>query len=758
MQQLLTFTIIGLSTGAIYAVVASGLVVTYTTSGIFNLAHGATGMLAAFTYWQLRFDWDIPAPIALVLTLFVLCPLFGILTERVVMRGLQGTTEVVRLSVTVALFAFMIGLANWVWPSDSSREAFLKFFEGNSVSIGGINVSWHRIITFGCAVLVAVVLRLVLFRTRMGVAMRAVVDDRNLTELNGARPDRVSMFAWALSATLAGLAGILLAGEQQLNIEPLVLLVINAYAAAIIGRLKNLPLTFVGAAVLGLLDSYYLAYSDETWFPQSAFGFSLAGIRAAIPTIVLFIALLMRPQSRLRAGVVRFREETRVPEWSTSVLGAVSLVAVVVAISGMLTRSNTLLLLNGFTMAIVALSLVPLTGYAGQMSLAPLTFAGLGAIAMAKLPGDGNILTFVLAVVIVAVAGGIVALPALRLSGIYLALSTAAFAVLVTKLVFNQKQTFQSGNIAVPILKIPFVEIDTPRGRLILTATAFSLLGILVVAVRRSRLGRRLIALKDSPAAAATLGMNVTRTKVAAFALSAGIGACAGALAGDKVSPQQYDFTQSLPVVLLAVVGGVGTVGGALFGGLLLGGNSVLASVVPSLKNLSKVLPGTIGITLGRNPSGAASQTAEAFRVLKGRWNLLAVVGIGGLVIWALTAAEVLSHWTFVVTGVVWFLAVAPNLPTLVDSSSARRTTAAVYLAFGLVITGGIDWSTALDVTGQRLIAIVILVAVIGLGAQRIMESGPRVRADSPDVIGLDRDFSGEEIERAEQELRVVIR
>jgi hypothetical protein len=81
-----------------------------------------------------------------------------------------------------------------------------------------------------------------------------------------------------------------------------------------------------------------------------------------------------------------------------------------------------------------------------------------------------------------------------------------------------------------------------------------------------------------------------------------------------------------------------------------------------------------------------------------------------------------------------------------------------VYLAFGLVITGGIDWSTALDVTGQRLIAIVILVAVIGLGAQRIMESGPRVRADSPDVIGLDRDFSGEEIERAEQELRVVIR
>lgn len=757
MQELLTFTIIGLSTGAIYAVVASGLVVTYTTSGIFNLAHGATGMLAAFTYWQLRFDWDLPAPIALFLTLFVLCPLFGMLTERIVMRGLQGTTEVVRLSVTVALFAFMIGLANWVWPSDASREAFLKFFEGNNVSIGGINVSWHRIITFGCAIVVAIVLRLVLYRTRMGVAMRAVVDDRSLTELNGARPGRISMFAWAVSAILAGLAGILLAGEQQLNIEPLVLLVINAYAAAIIGSLRNLPLTFIGAALLGLLDAYYLAYSDESWFPQSAFGFSLSGIRAAIPTIVLFVALIARPQSRLRAGVMRFREETRVPEWRTSILGAVCLVAVTVAVSGLLTRSNTLLLLNGFTMAIVALSLVPLTGYAGQMSLAPLTFAGLGAIAMAKLPGDGNLLTFVAAVVIVAVVGGIVALPALRLTGIYLALSTAAFAVLVTKLIFNQRQTFASGNIAVPILQVPFVEIDSPRGRLVLSSVAFALLGLLVVGIRRSRLGRRLVALKDSPAAAATLGMNVTRAKVTAFALSAGIGACAGALAGDKVSPQQYDFTQSLPVVLLAVVGGVGSVGGALFGGMLLGGNSVLASVVPSLRNVSKILPGTIGITLGRNPNGAAAQTADSFRVLKDRWGLVGAAMAGAVGVWALSALELVSNWTFFVLGVVWILAVTPNLPGLVDSTSSRRVTAAVYLAAGLVVVGVIDWSTALDVTGQRLVAVVILVAVIGLGAQRILESGPRLRADSPDVIGLDRSFTGEEIERAEQQLRVVL-
>ena len=423
----------------------------------------------------------------------------------------------------------------------------------------------------------------------------------------------------------------------------------------------------------------------------------------------------------------------------------------------MLTRSNTLLLLNGFTMAIVALSLVPLTGYAGQTSLAPLTFAGLGAIAMAKLPGGGNLFTLVLTVIVIAAVGAIVALPAIRLSGIYLALSTAAFAVLVTKLVFNQKQTFQSGNIAVPVLDLPFVTIDSPRGRLILSSVAFSLLGLLVVAIRRSRLGRRLIALKDSPAAAATLGMSLTRTKLAAFAISAGIASCGGALAGDKVSPQQYDFTQSLPVVLLAVVGGVGTVGGALFGGMLLGGNSVLASIVPSVSNVSKILPGTIGITLGRNPNGAASQVADNFRVLVGRWMLIGFAGTGAVVLWALSTVGTIDHWQFFVASVVWILAVTPNLPNLLTASGARRAIASGWLVVGVALAAIINWDTSLDATGKRLVATGLMVALFGVGAQRLCESAPRVHRASPDVLGLNDDFTLDDIDTAERALGVTI-
>jgi branched-chain amino acid transport system permease protein len=263
--------------------------------------------------------------------------------------------------------------------------------------------------------------------------------------------------------------------------------------------------------------------------------------------------------------------------------------------------------------------------------------------------------------------------------------------------------------------------------------------------------------LKDSPAAAATLGMSLTRTKLAAFAISAGIAACAGALAGDKVSPQQYDFTQSLPIVLLAVVGGVGSVAGALFGGMLLGGNSVLATIVPSVKNLTKIGPGTIGITLGRNPQGAAAQIGDSFRPLTEQPRLIAISAAGAVGIWALDTTNVISHWSFFVASVVWILAISPNLPALMAAAPARRAMAVAWLAIAMVIAAGVDWGTALDATGKRIILIIGLVALFGVGAQRLLESAPRMHDSSPDLAGLDRDFDREEIELAEQKIGVVL-
>ena len=755
MDALTQIVIFGLSTAAVYAVAASGLVVTYTTSGIFNLAHGATGMLAAFVYWQIRFDWNWPAPIALVVVLGVICPVFGAFLERVIMRGLQGTTEVVRLSVTVALLAASIGLANWVWPNQTSKKAFRSFYSGNTVSVFGLNVSWHKLIMMTCAIAVAVGLRVLLYRTRTGVAMRAVVDDRALSELNGGRPDRVALTAWALSASLAGLAGILLAGDQQLNIDSLVLIVVSAYAAAIIGRLRSLPLTFIGAVLLGLLDATYFNIANRSWFPKTAFGFSITGLRESIPTIVLFVVLIALPQQRLRVGVQRVRGDTKAPAWSTALVGCIVLVGFTAMVSGFVTRANTLYLVDGFLYALGALSLVPLTGYAGQVSLAPMTFAGLGAVCMAKLPGNGSLFSLLATMAIVAVIGGVVALPAVRLQGVYLALATGAFAVLCSKLVFNQQKTFLSGSVKVPPLRFPGGDLASPRSRMVGISVVFAVLAIAVIAVRRSALGRQMIALKDSPIASATLGMSIVRTKVIAFAMSAAIASCAGALVGRTAGPTEYDFLRGLPLVLLAVVGGVTSVAGALFGGLLLGGNVAFSNLLPVMKNVSKVTPGLIGISLGRNPQGAAGQTSESFRPLIGRWPLIGIALAGEVAIWGLTTKGTVSHWSFVVATMVWSLSGVSNLPAMVAARGTRRFVAATWLIVGVCLAAFVDWGDVIPSSGWRVLFIIAAVGLTGPVVARILGAEAKPAIESPDLAGL-RGFTAGEVDEAEHGLGLV--
>ena len=757
MQQLIAYTIIGLTTGAIYAVAASGLVVTYTTSGIFNFAHGATGMLAAFTYWQFRYSWGWPAPLALLMVLGIIAPLFGALVERVVLRNLRDTAEVVKVTVTVGLMVAMIGLATWLWPP-TNRERFKGFFDGNSVELFGVNVSWHKLIAFGCAVAVAVGLRLVLYRTRLGIAMRAAVDDRNLAELNGARPGFASMVAWAGSSSLAGLAGILLAAEVGLNVVPLTLLVVSAYSAAIVGRLRSLPWTFVGALILGLLEAYTLWANGSSWFPREIGGFSTSGLRGALPTIFLFVVLIALPQARLRAGVVRIRERAVVPSWSMSLLGTGLLIAFVASLVGLLTRANTLQLSNGLVLAIAALSLVPLTGYAGQLSLAPLTFAGLGAVIMAKLPWNGSVLALVVTVAIVAAIGALVALPALRLQGIYLALATGAFAIMVTTLIFNQSNVFTNGAVDVPPLQIPGLDLADPTQKAIFLSVAFSILALVVVAVRRSKLGRRMVAMKDSPLAGATIGMNLTGTKLAAFALSAGIAAFAGALNTGKVTADLYAFDQSLPLVLLVVVGGVSAISGALFGGVMLGANALLAAIVPTLSNVTKVLPGLAGISLGRNPDGAVPQIEETFAPVGRHVPSIVLAIVGAVVLRVLTGLEIISNWSFAVGLAVWVLAVVPNLPALLTGAATtqRRMAVAVGLAGVMVIAAGLDWGTLLNASGWRLLMIVLIVAVAGPTARSALDTTVRTPAISPDLAGIDRAFTPAEILEAERAVGAV--
>jgi branched-chain amino acid transport system permease protein len=214
--------------------------------------------------------------------------------------------------------------------------------------------------------------------------------------------------------------------------------------------------------------------------------------------------------------------------------------------------------------------------------------------------------------------GAIVALPALRLSGLYLALLTAAFAVFMDRIVFTQGLVMPNGALSVPRLDVGPVSFDSNQSYLVLLALVFGLVATLIVILRRGEFGRRLQAMKTSPAACTTLGLDLTVTKLEVFALSAAIAGLGGALYGGQVvsvSPDRFQFFQNLPVVLLAVVGGIGAVGGALFGGIVFAFTFfIVPELVPSLEDLLLLSPALAGISLGRNPNGAVNETAKAIR------------------------------------------------------------------------------------------------------------------------------------------------
>ena len=617
MRDLVTFTILGITTGAIYAVAASGLVVTYTTSGIFNFAHGAIGMLAAFTYWELRVNRDWPAPLALVVVVFVLAPLLGALIERVLMRGLQGVSQATSLVVTVGLMLGLIGLANTIWkPRD---RQLTEFFGGEKAfTLSGVVVNWQQITTIGVAILVAVTLRLLLYRTRLGVAMRAQVDDRNLAALTGSRPARVSMLSWALGSSLAAVAGVLLAPILQLNVLVLTLLVINAYAAAMVGRLKSLPLTFAGALALGLAESFAVRY-----LPNEGV---LSNLKPAIPTLFLFAVLLILPEQRLRAGALVASAGTGNPSLRTSLLAVPALVAGTWFVTGLYEQAQLPRLGEALALGIVMLSLVPLTGYAGQVSLCSMTFAGLGAFTIVKVGADGAPLALLAAFGLAGVVGVLVALPALRLQGLYLALGTLAFGLFMDSVFFSDSRVFGSfGTATIPRLDIPGLDLQDDRTYVVFLSAVFGVLAAIVLALRRGRTGRRLAAMRDSPAAATTLGINLTRLKLGVFFLSAGIAGVGGALFGglrESAGGTDFNVLQSLPILLLAVIGGISTVTGALMGGLVLSALfPAISDAYPSLTELVYIGTGLAGVTLGRNPHGISVAVARRLRPVVDRWK-----------------------------------------------------------------------------------------------------------------------------------------
>ena len=602
MNEFISLTVAGIATyGCVYALTAMGLVVTYTTSGIFNFAQGAIGMIGAFFFYELSRVWHIPSLLSLIIAVFIFAPLIGALLERLVMRRLENAALEAKLTVTIALLLLGIALATAIWNPQTVRN-LPSFFNGHQVSVGGVNLTYQQVIVVLAAILAAVLLRLFFIYTRAGIATRAVVDDRDLAALTGASPARFAQLGWAMGCALAALAGILIAPQNgALDITNLTLLVVNGYAAAMVGRLRSLPLTFAGAIVLGVLYSYALGY-----LPSTLVWNDFANIT---PMIFLLLVILVLPQSRAVLSRRIMVRAPRVVGLRESLIAGGALILAGVLFSRLLSGNNLSYANTGVSLGIIMLSLVLLTGYGGQVSLCQFSFAGLGAYAMSKVGGThGSLLGILAAMGLAGAVGGLVALPSLRLRGLYLALATLAFAQGMDTYFFGNPQFFGvAGSISVARPDLFGFQLSSSRTLLIALTVVFALIATLILTFRRSRFGRRLVAINDSPAACLTVGVDMTRSKLGVFIVSAAIAGLGGALyagAQTQVGPNDFQFILSLTLLLIAVVWGIRTTAGMLFGGIVFSLGPLLGQHLTHPRDAFDLLVGLAAIGVSQNPEG----------------------------------------------------------------------------------------------------------------------------------------------------------
>jgi branched-chain amino acid transport system permease protein len=559
--------IYGLFGGSIYALASMGLVLTYKTTGIFNFAYGGVAMFCAYVFWQLRDRWHVSQWIAIPVLVVVVAPLLGLVLEAI-FRPLASVAAEVQIVVALGILAFLVALVPIVFGS--SDHNLPSVFSQGTFHLGSRTVvTWNELGTFVVAAALGGALYLLLRRTRLGTATRAVVDNRDLSGLVGVNAATVGRAAWVISAVFAAISGVLLSTSEGLVLYVLPALVIYAFAPAVFARLTSLPLAYLGALALGILQNALARYSSS--------GF-VANLEGSIPYIALF-ALLVAYGRRLK----EVRSSLR-PLSSSSLAGSnrfgfgwgIAAMAVVAVLPAFLASSIRVDLAEAMAYSVVALTLVVLTGWTGQISIAQMTFAGVGAFTAAHIAGSDGArfpLAVLIAVLIAVPIGLIVGLPSLRLSGIFLALATMAFALLMDNLVFSAPSI--SGGLTglnLTAAKIGPISFRSSTAQYYLCFVVLGLAASGAFWLRRGPVGRRLQMVRDSPNAASTLGASLTVTKLAVFAAGAAVAAVGGALLAvtqQSVDPSNFSFSTSLELLLVVVLGGRSLVSGALVAGAL---------------------------------------------------------------------------------------------------------------------------------------------------------------------------------------------
>ena len=634
MIDLITYLVKGIPIGCVFALMAVGIVLTYKTSGVLNLAFGAQAYVSAALFYVLRSDEYLGWPTlpAFVVAVVIVAPLVGWILDRGLYRHLRTAPPVAKLVTSLGLLVaipsivkLLLGAGAKQRPPGLASEDFH--------SVGQITIDNNQLVTIVLTVLIVVGLTVLFRSTALGLQMRAVVESPRMTELAGVDADRVGTVSWMLSSFIAGLAGVLLAplfaAVSEVNFF---VLLVAALAAAAFGRLSSIPLTFAGGLALGMLNQLLDGYLP----PNNVLA---TGLRPSLPFVALFLLLLFWPGLRQRreatdplAGVDP-PPPSPVSTIRTHSLTVATRVFAVAVITGFtivaLTGFDAFWLgifIKGVIFGIIFLSFTILTGMGGQISLCQAAFAATGAFTAAQLvarTGMPIMIAMVIGGVVAGVLGGIIALPALRLGGIYLALATLAFAVMFENIL--KPQDWVSGGTRPPKVPRPMIlgiNFNDNRLFLLLSMVLLALVAVAVVLVKHGTTGRFLDALRGSETAAQALGISPAHTKVLAFAMSAGIAGFGGGLLASFEGRVSYDanftYVVGLVWVVLVVTMGARSVQAAITAGISLFLFPRLLELIPNMsqtaaQSIAFVMFGLGALTYAKHPEGIVEfQTRRA--------------------------------------------------------------------------------------------------------------------------------------------------
>jgi ABC-type branched-subunit amino acid transport system permease subunit len=638
MTQLTIFIVLGLGAGAITALLSVGLVAEHQASGVVNIAHGAMAMFCAYCFTELRATGSLVFPVvllphriaiasdglatapAIVITLVYGAGL-GLVVYLGIFRWLRHAPALARAVASIGLMLALQALAVIQFGSEARPSP--RVLPAGTTTIFGATVQRDRLWLAAIALVVGLCLTALYRYTRFGVVTRGVAQNERAAALLGWRPVRCETANWAIASTLAALAGILVAPITSLTPSTMTLAVVPALAAALVAGFSSFTVAAVAGLLIGVGQSLCVdAANTWSWFPQH-------GMPQVLPFLVIAVVMLIRGRRLPIRGETTGGRLPRAPLGRRPFLPLAVFVPAAALLLVVTQAGWRAAVIQSLVTACVCLSLVVLTGFVGQVSLAQAAFAGIGGFTLAKFLDAVGVpfpVGLLVAGLVTVPIGVLVGVPALRIRGINLAIITLGAGVAIDAFIFTNEDI--SGGLAgvpVPAPRLFGLDVgivgqstaDYPRIVFGLVALGvFVVLAVVALNLRRSATGAHCLAVRANERAASAIGINVAAIKLFAFGVSAFIAGAAGGLIGyqqGRLSAASFSIFVSLMLLSIAYIGGIATVPGVIFAGFVLAPGGLVFLALERWFQLGKYQPliAGIGVILSAilNPDGVAAAT-----------------------------------------------------------------------------------------------------------------------------------------------------